>query len=992
MRHTAGITAAGLLVCLAAAGALRADGPMVAPAIDDPARPWCYIAKSTTLIGVPYMPDAVQVTFDGAIYTRGAELCFFYGVPLRPVMARQKTYLDGWIPAVVYDWRDGEIGYDVEMFGAVLDGEDESNTIQFVCVRIRNTGKAPARAVFAAATRSSAGDSRFGGGQFSPAWRYVMTGDSVLRDGKLIYTFPPGLARKAVPGRVYEKAFTAASHHVTRRAEVCMARFDKTLAPGQTETLVFKMPRVPVSASQKELIAKIHSAGYDVYRQKTVRFWTRMLGDVCRLSIPEKRVEHAHRACVVHTMLATRTRGGQRFQTDGLPYPNLFMLCLSDYEMLYDSVGQHRFVESNLPQYVSRQLSDGLFLDTSLIHGKRILSSHGPALQSLARHYIMTRDAKYARKVWPMIRKAVACIRKDHEADPRGLMRPSTPYDAEMIKGYYTSHNLWCLLALRTSIRVARALGEETDVADWTKLHRTYEAAVLKAIDASAASDGYVPTGLYTFITGPTARRGMGEYQTDQDWENVLLAWPTEVLAPGDPRVAGTCQRLRRTKFREGIMTYRNGQHLHQYLTVKTVMQDLVRGDQAETLRGLYHILLHSGSTYEGYENLIAPWGDRIPHRCPPPHAWGAAKMGLMIRSLLVREHGGRAGLDEDGRDLHLFSVVSPAWAKPRQEVAVRNAPTEMGLVSAVMKFTGGGAEVAIRGKFHHPPRRVAVHVPYFVQLEKFQTDAKESENKDGAIWLSPDATKLSLAWKPKAAAHTGTFQELLLRYRREPGHWRGRRDQMPTAPKGFLTDDEKRLAPQPLSFALIRQAYQHEYARRYRQYLKAGGKPIPIHAPPLLTAEHRKAPFVAKYGKVNVAPGIAVGKPTSASGVHQQYRPAKAVDGNTLDLQSSWQAASYPAWLKIDLERPAKIDRIHVLPYWGAGRFYRYTVEVSLDGKTWTRVVDMSENRRPAAPEGDDHRFTARQVRYVRVNMLYHNLNRGVHLVEVRVFAPTGK
>ena len=60
---------------------------------------------------------------------------------------------------------------------------------------------------------------------------------------------------------------------------------------------------------------------------------------VCRFSIPEKRVEQAPRACVVHTMLATRLRGGQRFQTDGLPYPNIFMLCLSDYQMLYDSVG-----------------------------------------------------------------------------------------------------------------------------------------------------------------------------------------------------------------------------------------------------------------------------------------------------------------------------------------------------------------------------------------------------------------------------------------------------------------------------------------------------------------------------------------------------------------------------------------------------------------------------------------------------------------------------
>jgi hypothetical protein len=102
---------------------------MVDPALDDPNREWCYLAKSTTVIGVPYMPDAVQVTFDGAIFTTQAELCFFYGNPVQPVMARQKTFLNGWIPIVEYDWQAGVIHYELEMFGAVLDGETASNTV-----------------------------------------------------------------------------------------------------------------------------------------------------------------------------------------------------------------------------------------------------------------------------------------------------------------------------------------------------------------------------------------------------------------------------------------------------------------------------------------------------------------------------------------------------------------------------------------------------------------------------------------------------------------------------------------------------------------------------------------------------------------------------------------------------------------------------------------------------------------------------------------------
>ncbi len=54
------------------------ESKMVDPRMDDPGKPWCYLQKSTTLIGVPYMPDAIQVTYDGAVYTRSAELCFYY--------------------------------------------------------------------------------------------------------------------------------------------------------------------------------------------------------------------------------------------------------------------------------------------------------------------------------------------------------------------------------------------------------------------------------------------------------------------------------------------------------------------------------------------------------------------------------------------------------------------------------------------------------------------------------------------------------------------------------------------------------------------------------------------------------------------------------------------------------------------------------------------------------------------------------------------------
>jgi hypothetical protein len=975
----------GLLLAIALfSSLLRLPAAMLDPATDDPAGEWCYLGKSTTVIGVPYMPDAVQVTFDGAIFTRQAELCFFAGAPLRPVLARQKTFLEGWIPVVQAGWRDGAIRYDLEMFGAVLEGETAANTMQFARVHMRNLSAQPAKAGFAGALRHSGQDGRSGGSAFSPAWRYEMSDEAAFRDGKLIYCFPAGARRERVPGRAYEKVFVGSAEFVTERAEVCLARFEFTLQPGKERELIFKMPRVPVPTAEGGLAAKIRKADYAVYRAKTIRFWRALLGKGAQFDLPETRPNAAWRASLVHLLLATRERDGERLQTSGLPYPDFFMIDFVDMRLAYDGSGHPEFCEQSVPQIFKRQLDDGLFCDTSLSHGAKLWSSHGHMVYALAHHYLMTRDEKYARSILPPLRRAIEWMRQARAGDELGLMPPAWPYDAEMIQGRYTSHNLWSLLGLRAAIQMARELGEGQDAAAWQRLHDAYFASFQKALLASAGEVGYVPTGLGPFVTGPRARGGFTEFQTDQDWENMLLLYPTELLAPSDPRVAATLAAIRRDRYREGIMTYRNGRHLHQYVTANLIEQYILLGDPEKALRDFYHLLLHSGSTHEGFENMVEPWQDRrVTIDCPPPHAWAAAKVVQLTRNILVVEHGGRAGLDPGQRDLHLFSVVSPAWAVAGKEVTFTNAPTEMGLLSARMSFTGDGAEVSLHSRFHHPPRDLVVPVPWFVELDSFAADARRSERAGDVIRLSPDATHLSLRWHQRPGAQSRTFQELLLAFRREAGFWDGLRRDAPAPPNGFLTPEEETHGPVPLCFATVLETFRHEYRRRFAEETARGGRPVVVAAPAMLSAEQRRAAFEKQFPRMET--NLTTGKPATASASLPQHPPSLAVDG-IVRLESSWQADPYPQWLKLDLEEPHKLMRVHVWPYWGAGRYYRYSVEVSPDGREWVMVGDKRTNTAPATEKGDSFEFAPREVRFIRVNMLYHSLNPGVHIVEIKV------
>ena len=410
-------------------------------------------------------------------------------------------------------------------------------------------------------------------------------------------------------------------------------------------------------------------------------------------------------------------------------------------------------------------------------------------------------------------------------------------------------------------------------------------------------------------------------------------------------------------------MTYGNGMYIHQYVTLNQANQYLAMNDQEHALSDLYHVLLHNGSTHEGFENLVIPWSRLVRASCPPPHAWAAAKTSLFIRNCMVREFGGEGGLDMKKRGLHLFSLVSPAWTKSGNKIEIKDAVTEMGRISATMIFSKSGAEVEIKPAFHSEPAHIALTVPYFVDLKKAEADGKKVSVKDGIIYLAPDAKKVVLKWKEKKGIHKDTYQDILKMYRSEYGYIKDRnRFRTEEPPKPRLTAEEEKHPAEPISFDLARRAFTHEYKRRFDEEIKAGKKLIPVVAPAMVNGRH--------YASTQL-PG---------------YPPSKAFDGNSKDLTSSWQTDPYPAWLRIDLEKKKEIKAVRVYPYWGSGRYYRYTVAVSEDGVKWSIVGDKSTNTTPSTAKGDRFEFEKRMARYVRVNMLYHNLNKGVHIVEVVV------
>jgi sialate O-acetylesterase len=140
-------------------------------------------------------------------------------------------------------------------------------------------------------------------------------------------------------------------------------------------------------------------------------------------------------------------------------------------------------------------------------------------------------------------------------------------------------------------------------------------------------------------------------------------------------------------------------------------------------------------------------------------------------------------------------------------------------------------------------------------------------------------------------------------------------------------------------------------------------------------------------YNSFTLEESLCTGRPVETSGaVNPNEKPEFAVDGYG-DIKKFWGTIPAPQWLRVDLQGEFTVDRISILPYWDHKRYYQYTIEVSLDGKEWIKVVDASQNTEPGTEAGYTHKFNPVKACSVKVNMLKNSDNPAIHLVDLRVY-----
>ncbi|MFZ0820510.1 MAG: hypothetical protein WAM91_10595 [Candidatus Acidiferrales bacterium] len=738
---------------------------MLDPAIDRAGEPFSYFSKPTDVLGVMDGRWGTLVSPEGFLYTGYGELMFFAGNPARPIEQRVKTLLRGYLPVIQFTYADAGIRYSFTMFAATLDGNPESPLVNFVRVTVGNTSTTRRVAYLSVAARyqpesnlpGGTGDNRFrrpaksphpggyeqAGVQFNPEWTYGFSNDAFLRDSKIFYLYPsfPEPARFATLKDDDPTKPDSQPHklHVLPTTPVGIAKYKLPLAGGEETTLTFRMPYAPLDGDDPYVV-QLRAATFDDYLQRTMDFWDKIFARGIDISLPENKVTDSFKVNLVYDLIARDKVGEDYIQTVNKFHYHAFWLRDSSYIVrMYDLSGYHDIARQDLDFFARWQQPDGNFVSQG---GQ--FDGWGQTMWAYGEHYRITHDAAFAAHVYPSVQRAVTWLIAARISDPLKLVPATTPGDNEDISGHVTGHNFWALTGLKNAIAMADGLGHKDDADAWRREYSDFLAALVLQLDKiTASTGGYIPPGL--------------DASGGQDWGNMLSVYPEVILDPHDPKVTATL-RATRSKYQEGIMTYGDGRWLHHYLTMKNTETEVIRGDEQTALEELYAILLHTSSTHAGFEYDVIPWGTRDFGQNLAPHGWFAAKYRALLRNMLVREQGD---------DLHLLSVISPAWVVAGKEISVRRAPTNFGQVNFSLRFVSTNhAVLSLENHFSDGPAKLVLHLPWFMNVTNITADGKPLQIVGDQVGLPITTRDVQISWSKKPNISQFSFDHSVAVYK----------------------------------------------------------------------------------------------------------------------------------------------------------------------------------------------------------------------------------
>jgi len=721
-----------LAACLLAVGWMGPQIPM--PQDQIPQEPFTYLLYPSDVVGFMDSPHAFQLTYDGALNNGFGEFQLLAGKNPKLIDVRAKQLYPGSIPCPWFSFECDGIKFRVLLYAAPKGLDPRENLVAYVNIRAENPGPSIRETKLVA--------------QFAPRgprWRAEMPCREWYRERFMdLARWQSGSAagdRGGMVSKADHLVFTYSGQPVPSHRDGPGVEYSLRLQPNETTDITFKVPSVPVDLRRDAQVNAVVQADPKAVSRRVSAFWHGIYDRATQIELPEAKVEETVKASLAYLLIARDVlEDGKSF----MPTVNKFQY--HSFFFRDAAFTTHTFDLMNLPdvarstvQYYFETNPDGSARDLK----RSGEDDWGQSLWAVGAHFRATNDLAFAKFAYPVLAPHLKYFHDKIASDPYHLWPVLGPYDAELLTGHYTSHSFWVLLGLREAINLAKATGHPQDAIAWQELHDAYRHRFMTQLArVTAKSGGYIPPG----IDRP---------QDGRDWENATAGvYPFGVIDKSDPRVATTLRMVREYKWREGISTWgtnawvikTRGQAgieedpgtLHHYETYNVTQTALACGRQVDVLEDLYSALAHTSATHAGFEMGTRPWGERDVSGNYSPHGWFAARTIELVRNMLVRE---------EADNLHLTSCLSPQWIGPGQTIRLKNAPTNFGLVSFVMRSRKDGADIELSAKWRTAPKTVVVHMPFFVKLDSATVDGRRIPAKGDTLSIPPRASRILLNW-----------------------------------------------------------------------------------------------------------------------------------------------------------------------------------------------------------------------------------------------------
>jgi hypothetical protein len=771
---------------------------MLDPNVDIPGEPFSYFWHPTDVIGTLYAPVATEMTPEGYLYTGFGELMFYTGNPLEPVDQRIKTLYKDYLPIIQYHFQREGVTYNFTLFAADLGGGLKGLPVNFVKVEVRNDSREERAAFVSSAWRFSALNNKLEGppqyrfrqrfnlipsayteGQtkFNPDWHYSLSSEALLRDGRILYLFPTSPRYDDVSLSLGDRGFdvwrflsgevegdTNPKYTLDPHTPMGVVTYRLPLKPKQSQSLIFKMPIVPLADGSPE-VEQVRAADYAKTLAETVSFWEGLVAKSPPLRLPEAKVQNFILANTITNLLAIDKVGDNYIlNVNKFQYHMYEVTDSALQDAALDDMEMQKIARECMLYNLQVQKPNGFFADGE---DAQLYEAFGHVLWIWGRHYLLTRDMDFLQQVYPGVLKAMDWELKVTQSDPLGLMPAASIHDDAVLKDCHQSgQDLWTLVGLKNAITMAQAMGRSEDAERFQAEYQRFWNAFEKQLSIqSAKSGGYIPPSLDKTLAG-------------NNWDNMHTLYPEPLFDPFDPRVTASLRKTR-AAYAEGISAYvqpdaiaktsdgyvfdtRPG--LHYFHTPDNSENQLVRGDpedQELTVKDLYSMLLHTSSTNATQECCTYPWSTRDftegVNIMPDGSTTGA--IIELLRNMLVREYK---------NDLYFFSAVSPAWMQPGKTLAAVNEPTVFGPVTAILRTNSGGWDVELSNQFRQAPAHVVIRIPWFYEAQQAEADGKPVQIKGGELILPAGTHEVNVKGRMKPGVAPLSFERAVDDYKAE--------------------------------------------------------------------------------------------------------------------------------------------------------------------------------------------------------------------------------